>query len=148
MAFEAIATMATQPRKRDRLRAKTTVASTNDSAALATDTMITQPPKRIRLRAKTSGAWQQQPRTPLVSTLADYQAGEMGSARKAVYLITFPRPQQEHSNEGIPLTALRSLTREALLEKIKSIVVRGKSAHCDGATIRRNHGTWGKDAFA
>ena len=137
MAFEATATMATQPRKRIRLRAKTTVASSNDSAELATGTMTTQPPKRIRLRA-----------TPLVSTLADYQAGEMGSARKAVYLITFPRPQQEHSNEGIPLTALGSLTREALLEKIKSIVVRGRSAHCDGATVRRNHGTWGEEAFA
>ena len=103
MAFEATATMATQPRKRVRLRAKTTVASTNDSAALATDTMTTQPPKRIRLRAKTSGAWQQQPRTPLVSTLADYQAGEMGSTRKAVYLITVLRPQQEHSNEAFLL---------------------------------------------
>ena len=90
----------------------------------------------------------QQPWPPLVSNLADYQAGEMGSARKAVYLITFLRPQQEHSNEGIPFTALGSLTREALLEKINSSVVRGRSAHCDGATVRCNHGTWGKDAFA
>ena len=75
-----------------------------------------QPAKRIRLRSKTNCGPQQ---SPLIFKESEYAAEEIQGARKSVYLLTFPHPRKEASKEGVILVAPGTLTRKALLEKVK-----------------------------
>ena len=75
-----------------------------------------QPAKRLRLRSKTTCTL---PQTPVVSKESDCAAEEIAGARKSVYLLTFPHPHQEVSKDGVTLIAPGTLSRQALLEKVK-----------------------------
>ena len=57
--------------------------------------------------------------TPVVSSSQEYEADELPNARKSVYLLTFPHPRQQLSQCGVLLVVPGTLTKEALLEKVR-----------------------------
>ena len=78
--------------------------------------------KRLRLRGKTTPP--QPVQLPLLGPLPDFAADEKADGRKRVYLVTFPHPRKAQSQEGRPLVAPETLSRQTLLERFQDCASR------------------------
>ena len=110
----------------------------DDYAADEVPTVRT-PLKRLRLRAKTTPVVTQ---TSVVSHANQYAADEVANSRKSVYLLTFPHPRQDRSKDGVRFVAPGTLTRKALLGKVRDCF-----AHPDYADLKNKEARTSIDLY-